>query len=362
MWPTRTQFLTLGFFALLVLLLAQLWTVFQPFVVPLLWARLLVHLTYRPYRWVSHRLGEREGLAAALFTIFVMLLGVGPLLYLGGVVVEQLAQATVALQQWSIQGGPRSLLHRLETVPLLGHWLVGQGETVLQGTSAVNVADLVQTVGGFVVSRGSIVAKNVVEVVLDFLLILFALFFLYKDGPEYGRRLYRLIPLPERHKEKVFARLDHTVGTVVKGIVLTAVLQGTLAGVAYAVFGVPFAAVLGTLTAIASLLPFGGTVLVWGPVAAYLFATAPVWKGLALMAWGAGVVVGIMDTLMRPMIIGHDAHMPTLFLFFSLLGGLAAYGVIGLFVGPILLALVLVALDIYEEEYTSRFPALRETG
>ena len=92
--------------------------------------------------------------------------------------------------------------------------------------------------------------------------------------------------------------------------------------------------------------------LVWGPVALYLFWTGPLWKAIAMLVWGAGVVT-MADNVLRPMLIGKKAKLPVLFLFFSILGGLAAYGVIGLFLGPILLAILLTAIQIYREEYLS---------
>ena len=119
---------------------------------------------------------------------------------------------------------------------------------------------------------------------------------------------------------------------------------------AYAVLDVPVPVFLMALTILLAPLPFGGTVLIWGPVTAYLFWTGPMWKGIAMLAWGAGVVTTV-DNVLKPLLIGQQAKLPVLFLFFSILGGLAAYGLIGLFLGPILLAILLTAIQIYREEY-----------
>jgi predicted PurR-regulated permease PerM len=133
-------------------------------------------------------------------------------------------------------------------------------------------------------------------------------------------------------------------------LVVTALIQGLLAGAAYWILGVPFPLVLAALTALFSFIPFGGTALVWVPVAIYLLWLAPIWKGIVMLAWGAGVVSTI-DQFLKPLLIGHGAQLPTLFLFFSILGGLAAYGFIGLLLGPILLAILITAIQIYREEY-----------
>ena len=97
-------------------------------------------------------------------------------------------------------------------------------------------------------------------------------------------------------------------------------------------------------------MPLGGTALIWIPVAGYVYWTAPLWKAIAMLVWGGGVIT-MVDNVLRPMLIGKDAQLPILFLFFSIIGGLAAYGMIGLFLGPILLAILITAMQIYREEY-----------
>jgi predicted PurR-regulated permease PerM len=159
-----------------------------------------------------------------------------------------------------------------------------------------------------------------------------------------------VVPLDEAHKQKIFTRLDVTLRAVVKGVIITAMVQGLLAGAAYAVLGVPFPVVLMALTALLAPLPFGGTALIWLPVAGYLYAAGPIWKAIAMLIWGAGVIT-MVDNFLRPLLIGKDAQLPVLFLFFSIIGGLAAYGMIGLFLGPILLAILMTAIQIYREEY-----------
>jgi predicted PurR-regulated permease PerM len=149
---------------------------------------------------------------------------------------------------------------------------------------------------------------------------------------------------------------------VVKGVLATALLQGVLAGGAYVVLGVPFALVLAAITALLSLLPVGGTALVWVPVAGYLFVAGPIWKGIAMVTWGSLVVVGLVDNVVKPLVIGHGTQLPTLFLFFSIVGGLAAYGFIGMFLGPILLAVLLTAIHIYEEEYQTNGHVIQKTN
>ena len=143
---------------------------------------------------------------------------------------------------------------------------------------------------------------------------------------------------------------------VIKGVALTALAQGILAGMAYVALGVPFPLLMVALTALCSLLPVAGNGIVRGPLALYLlFWAGAIWKAIALVVWGALVVVGVVDNVLKPLFIGHGTRLPTLFLFFSIVGGLAAYGFIGMFLGPILLAVLNTALQIYDEEYGVRW-------
>jgi predicted PurR-regulated permease PerM len=202
----------------------------------------------------------------------------------------------------------------------------------------------------FLVSQLSGVAANAFLLIANFLVMIFALFFFFRDGRRLYEQAYRTIPLDEAHKAKIFSRLDLTITAVVKGVLVTALIQGALAGIAYATLGVPFPVFLMALTMLLAPLPVGGTSLIWGPVTVYLFVTAPLWKSIAMAAWGVGVVT-MADNVVRPLLIGKGAQLPVLFLFFSILGGLAAYGLVGMFLGPILLAILLTALQIYREDY-----------
>jgi len=190
--------------------------------------------------------------------------------------------------------------------------------------------------------------------------MLLTLFFLFRDGDRFYEHVYRAIPLEEGHKARLLDRLSTTISAVVRGTLLVALAQGMVAGIAYALLGVPFPVFWGALSALMALMPFGGTALIWGPAALYLFWTAPIWKGVVMLAVGGGLV-GLMDNLLYPMIVGSEAKLPVLLLFLASLGGLGSFGLIGLFLGPILLAIVLTAFRIYQEDYQAG-PAPPEAG
>jgi predicted PurR-regulated permease PerM len=187
--------------------------------------------------------------------------------------------------------------------------------------------------------------------VTNFFVMLLILFFLFKDGRQWLAVLYDLIPMEESHKSRILSRLDQTIRAVVKGILVTAIVQGLLAGMAYLAINVPFPIGLTALTIVLAPIPFGGTGLVWGPVTLYFFWMGAIGKAVAMLAWGVGVV-SMVDHFLRPWLIGHDVHIPVLPLVLSVLGGLAVYGILGLFIGPIMVSLLMTAVQIYREEYS----------
>lgn len=207
-----------------------------------------------------------------------------------------------------------------------------------------------KTFSKVIVGELSDLVRDVFMWVADFLVMVFTLFFFFKDSRYWLASLYGLIPLDASHKDKVLVPLDQTIRAVVKGMVLTAVAQGLLAGAAYAVLGVPFPMVLMALTILLAPLPFGGTALILGPVAGYLLWSGTGGQGVGDVGLGIGVVSTI-DPILKPLFIGQGAQIPVLLLTFSVLGGLAVYGMLGLFLGPILVGLFLTALQIYRDEY-----------
>lgn len=357
------QLFVLAFFIVLLVLFYQIAVIFAPFLVPVLWAVIIARMSNSLYLKLVHLLRGRDTLAASLLTFATMFLVVFPIVSLTFLLVQETAIAYRSVVEWVQAGGMKQLPEYFGKIPLAGRFIQEQlGTFVVAGSGYEgSIVEGTKTAGAFVFAQMSGLARNAFSVAFDFSIMLFTLFFFYKDGRDIFWRLYHLLPLEERHKQKVLGRLDSTMAAVVKGVLATALVQGVLAGGAYVVLGVPFALVLAAITALLSLLPVGGTALVWVPVAGYLFLSEPIWKGIAMAAWGGLVVVGLVDNVLKPLFIGHGTQLPTLFLFFSILGGLAAYGFIGVFFGPILLAILLTAIHIYEEEYQTKRPVGQKT-
>jgi predicted PurR-regulated permease PerM len=348
----RQLLFSIVFFTLLAVLLYQIGLLLRPFLIPALWAGLLAHGAYPLHRRLTTLFKGREAWSAAALTAAVLVVGVVPLVVMGVMLVREAGAVEQAVRAWIAAGGLQRLPDQAATVPLIGGWLrkmasTGGLQALSMEQSVVSGATLLSR---FVVDQMGDLLKNAVLLVTNFFIMLFVLFFLFKDGHRWLGGLYALIPMEESHKRKIVTRVDQTIRAVVKGLLLTALVQGLLAGAAYLALGVPFPMVLTALTIVLAPIPFGGTALVWGPVALYFFWVGPIGKALVMLAWGIGVV-SMVDQILRPWLIGQAVHIPALFLVLSVLGGLALYGVLGLFVGPILVSLLMVAIQIYREEY-----------
>jgi predicted PurR-regulated permease PerM len=355
---TRPQVFIAVFFALLALLLYQIGLILQPFLFPALWAALLAHWAFPLHRRLTQVVHGRAALSAGCLTFGVLAVVVVPVVLMSVVLVREAGAAEQAIREWIASGGLQQLPERLAMVPFAGDWLrsLVSGDGGQTSSMENSVMAGAKWLSQFFVSGMGDLLKNVVVLMSNFFIMLLVLFFLFTDGERWMKSLYELVPMDESHKRKILSRLDQTVRAVVKGMLVTAMVQGVLAGLAYLVLSVPFPMVLTALTIVLAPIPFGGTALIWGPVTLYLLWIGSMGKALAMLVWGVGVV-STVDQFLRPWLIGQEVEIPVLLLVLSVLGGLALYGLLGLFVGPILISLFLTAVQIYREEYYQPPPA-----
>jgi predicted PurR-regulated permease PerM len=207
----------------------------------------------------------------------------------------------------------------------------------------------------FVVERVTGIAQNVLLFTANFVIALITLFFLLRDGKEFVRRVQLLLPMDRDHQQRLFKNIVDAVLAVVHGSIVVGMVQGLLAGLAYYFLGVPFAVLWGVVTGFAELLPVGGSTLVTIPATIYLFLQGEIVRSLVLLGWSLGIV-GTVDNVLKPLIIGNRLGLPVLLLFFGILGGLALFGALGIVLGPVIFALLRALLDLYSQEYRQAEP------
>ncbi len=339
--------------AALTLLALLLYRILQPFLAPMAWAVFLAFLLQPAQRRLAALLGGRASAAALLLTVGMLALFLGPLTALAIAFASQAAELAAKLQGWLVELRGRDL-SELTDWPLLRtaldwleeHAIVSVAEVqawLLQG--ARRLLERLASLGGaaFLGAAGTL---------LSFTVMLFLLFFFVRDGARMARSTTQLIPLSDARRRQLLDRLGDVTRAVVLGTVLTAVIQGALLGIGFAVVGLPAPVVFGVAAAVLSVVPFGGTALVWVPAVGVLLYQAA-WVDAAVLT-GVGVVVGSVDNFVKPMLISGRAVVPTLAVFVGVLGGLVAFGMIGMFIGPVVIAVALTLLRFVEEAAAQR--------
>lgn len=318
-------------------LLALSYQVLRLFLVPIAWAIILVYVTWPLHRRLSGWLGARTGISASLMTLFLTLSFGLPLL--GGIVMlrDEVPAAHQALVVF-VAGGADSLSPRVARLPWIGPELERLLELSAEDPAALRT-QILEWLRPWAEESIRILG-DIGLTAFKFGFALLTAFFLYRDGESLlgeARRVFGGLLGPRAgHYLKA---VGDTTQAVLYGLVLTALLQGALAGAGYWAAGVQAPILLGVVTAVFALVPFG-TPLVWGLVSGWLLLSGQVWEGTGLAAWGA-LVVSQIDNLFRPLVISSATRIPYLLILFGVLGGIAAFGLLGLFLGPIVIAVLL---------------------
>ena len=329
----------------------------EPFLAPALWAALLAFVLFPLNRRLRARLGGRRGVAATLLTLAVLLGLVVPALAVGYAFLDQ----AVALGQDLSGAASRYRISGVEDLlrlPVFGR-VIGWAEARF-GLDPARfqgwIIDALRGVIAWLVGHGRQAVAGVFGLFAGLVLTLFLLFFFFRDGDRTIQRLLPLVPLTPGRLERLTRRLSDVARAVVNGTILTAVAQGTLVAVGFWIVRLPSPIVFGGLTAIASFVPIVGTALVLGPAVIYLAIAGVWWKTIFLLVWGV-VVAGSADNVLRPLLISGRAEIGTLAAFIGAVGGLAAFGLVGLFLGPVILSLTIALIDFAVEARAEAAPS-----
>ena len=339
-------FARVGVLLLSAVLLYLVWRIVAPLWQPLMWAVLLGALLAPSTARLARRLGNRPRLAAGLMMVGVVLLLLLPILAIGAAVTAQAAQLLGRIDTQAIRSTSLDLSH----VPFLQKplaWLeatVGISWGQIEGWIVAGTKHLLQVMA----SSGGAVMLGAIGTIVSFVLMLFVLFFVLRDGPSFAARAVRMLPIEAHLRGRLWRHLIDVTRAVFMGIGLTALVQGFLLGTGFAIAGLPSPLVFGVLGALFALVPVVGTAIIWVPGVLWLVAQGQPGYALFMTGWGI-IVVGSVDNFLRPILISGRVEVPTLAVFIGVMGGLAAFGFVGLFLGPIVLGL-LVALFRFTSE------------
>ena len=350
----RTAFVLLLVLGVTLLFLAVAW----PFLKPLLLGALLAGLSRPLYRWITRMVGGRKSLAAAITLLVLFILVVGPISAFVGVVVGQAVNVSTQAIPWLQEHfGAGNTFNAREWLtlrfPALAPYLPDQAKLV------ENLGAAAQSAGGFLVAGASKIGAGTATFLLNLFVMMYAMFFFLRDGRVILEKIFYYMPLEHDDEQLVLQRFTSVTRATIKGTLVIGIIQGALAGSGFWVAGIDGAAFWGTIMVVLSIVPGIGAALIWVPAVIYLFITGQTLAGTLLGAWCAAVV-GTVDNVLRPTLVGKDAKMPDLLILVGTLGGLFLFGPIGFIVGPIVCGLFLTVWDIYGTTFRDILPPVRD--
>ncbi len=337
------------FVIIVVILFAlALYWMLAPFWGALAWGICLAFLLTPAHGWLTRKLKGRAALSAGIITALVPVVLSGPLASLSVAFANQIADLVALVQQESLRFDD-SLLLQLEEYPVIGsiaEWL-RQNLTAtteeLQGWLVSGSQFLLKSLA----AEGGTFMLGAVNTIIHFFMMLFLLFFFLRDGRQLLGRAVRLVPMEPQRRGELLMLVGDTTRAVVYGTGLTALIQGALVGIGFAIAGLSSAVVFGVLAAILALLPVGGAALVWVPAVLTLVVTSHWGWAIFMLLWGIGV--SSSDNLIRPLLISRHAPVSTLAVFVGVIGGVSAFGAIGVIIGPVLLTVISSLLRFLDE-------------
>jgi predicted PurR-regulated permease PerM len=294
------------------------------------------------YRYFLKLFKGRKALASAVSIFLVLLVIVIPLTAFLGVAWSQGVDVSQAVTPWIEQqlSQPDALDALLNRIPFFDRLQPYQDQITAK------VGELAGSLGTFLVNSVAAATRGTVSFLLQLFIMLYAMFFFLIDGKSILDRILYYMPLSPREEDRMVEKFVSVARATLKGTLVIGIIQGGLAGIALFLAGIGGAAFWGTVMVVLSIIPGIGTALVWVPAVIYLIAGGHYGAGIALAIW-CGVVVGTVDNVLRPRLVGKDTKMSDLLILLSTLGGIFLFGAVGFIIGPIVAALFITVWDIY---------------
>jgi predicted PurR-regulated permease PerM len=326
--------------------LAFLWLI-ASFIMPVFWAAVLATVFFPLQRRYVALLGGRRSLAALATMLTIIAIVVVPLFFVGLAISREAAYLHDQITSGAIDlQAPLRLLRRM--TPVASDYLAGFGieiDGLVQRLSTAAVA-----VSQFIASRALGIGQDVLRITALFFLMLYVLFFFLRDGSQLVAMLIRVLPLGDVRERELLAKFADVSLATIKGTLVVGVVQGAIGAILFWAVGIPAPVFWGSLMVVFSVLPAVGPGLIWLPAAVILLGMGQIVKGILLIAVGV-LVIGLVDNVLRPVLVGRDTQMPDYLVLLATLGGLAVFGVSGFVIGPVIAAFFLVVWEMFAQEY-----------
>lgn len=329
------------------------WSMLQPFLDVLAWAAVLVIVFLPLHRHLVARTG-RPSLSAMLSCLIVIATVLIPLTLISIAVYRELSGVVQ-----NLEANVAAFLdpNSPTTGPYL-RWLE-QYVDIERFRSQEFFVERLRSMSGAIANRTLGLVGGLIGTIVQIIFVIFTMYYLFRDGDWIVLALRDALPLERAQSEEIFGRTREVISASVYGVLVIATIQGVLGGLAFWALGLPSPLVWGVLMLLLSMIPMAGSFIVWVPAAIFLAATGHVTKAIMLTVWGAGVI-GTVDNFLRPKLVGERTRLHELLIFFSVLGGLQVFGVLGIVVGPVVVAVTLALLDVIRQSERPTAATLQE--
>jgi predicted PurR-regulated permease PerM len=339
------------FFALFAFVWTHMLRIFGPFLEAAFWAAVLAYAFFPLHRFFAKMWKKQATLAALVTSFCVVLIVITP----ATLIVKNLLEQTVQLYPYVSSllrlKGLDEILVKIQALPTYQTvQRLASSSTVIKENLSDVLLNQVRFLANGVTGQLAAVTKNIFLLSFDVVLTVIFLYMLLKNGERIYRFFYDLIPLEESDRKFLFGKLNTAFSGVIRGQLVTGIVQGILAGLTFFFLGIPASSFLGFATFFASMIPMTGASTVWVPVTAYLFLVQDLLRASILLVVGV-FVISLSDNILKPILIRERTKIPAFVLFFAILGGLRLYGFTGIFLGPVMVALFFALIEIYRERY-----------
>ncbi len=337
------------FFMLILIMMSVLvFVLFKPFLSAILTAAILAATFYKPYNFLVGKV-KSKSLSSLLTCLLILVIIVLPTITVFGLVVKELNDVyqKSAINGNFNQGYFLNILNNVKNSAIVQSLKI---ENLFQPSQ---IEEVVKNMG---VSLLAIIQKtyqNIVASVLWVFVMFFSLYYFLMDGHKLIEKIMYLSPLKDKYEEELSRKFSSMVRATLKGTIIVGTIQGILGGIMFAIVGIPSFIIWGVVMIILSIIPAIGSGLVWVPVGIIMLLSGKVASGIFVLLFGT-LVISFVDNILRPKLVGNDMEMHPLLIFFSTLGGLIAFGIIGFIIGPVIMALFLVLWEIYGKEFKSQ--------
>ena len=337
-----TRFYSVMLLAILSLLGYLSYQIISPFLVSIAWAIVFSIVFYPVYAFISRYI-KVKSIASSIMVLLILVVIIAPITYMSFLLIGELEK----FGDYTNSGGLEYIRDLFEKIKASPHFeklgsLIGEGNM----PTFDQLMDNIKKIGKILAENLSVRITNLISAVINFLFMIFTIFFLFKDGPGFLTKLKDYMPFNEEQKTRLATQMKDMIVSTVYGGVAVAVIQGFLGGIAFYVIGIGSPVLWGIAMSVMSFVPLLGTLAIWGPASIYLIIQGDYMHGIGLILFGI-FVISMVDNILKPLIIGSRTKMPTIVIFFSVLGGIKAFGIIGLIMGPLIMAVFVSVFEIF---------------